>query len=260
MQPSPSNLNLLVGAGVLFVDRFDASNARTGWRHMGNVSQLQLQTTPNIITKRSSMDPAKPIYDQLNKYLDINLKITADEITPENIALHLMGTTAPYTQPATAVTSEAVFPSTVPGSYFFTAKLGPISAVTVTFGSTPGVLGTDYAIVDATAGLIEILAGTTQTGAVTVSYTPTAIVNAGGAIELSSSLAPLITCAFKYVGNPTRGRRRIIEIWKANVTPDGAQDLISDDYASVVLNGAILVDTVNHASSPLFSDLWFPVA
>jgi hypothetical protein len=170
-----------------------------------------------------------------------------------------MGTTAAYTQAGTGVTGEAVFASTVPGSYFFTAKLGPISAVTVHFGASVGVLGTDYIIVDAVAGLIQITATTILTGAVTVDYTPTAIVAGGGAIDLSSSLAPLITCGFKYLGNPTRGRRRVIEIWQASVTPDGTHDLITDDYGSLQINGAILVDSVNHPTSPLFLDRWFPV-
>jgi hypothetical protein len=258
-QPAPSYLNLLVGAGVLFVDRFDTNNNRTGWKHMGNIDQLAIQPTPDIIKKYSSMDPSKPLYDQLNRRLDMALKITASEITPENAALSLMGTTAVYTQPATPVVGEALFATTVPGAYVSTALLGPISAVTVKFGATSGVLGTDYAIIDATAGLIQILPGTILTGAVTINYTPTAIVAAGNAVTLSSSLAPLITCAFKFVGNPTRGRRRIVEIWKASVTPDGAHSLITDDYGNLVINGAVLVDSVNHPTSPLFSDLWFPV-
>ena len=261
LQPSPDYRNLLVGAGVLFTDLLNPTTlARSGWRHMGNIDQLQLQVTPDLIKKYSSMDPSKPLYDQLNRRIDAQLKITAAEITPENAAMHLSGTTAAYTQPATSVTGEAVFASTVPGSYFFTSKLGPHTAVTVHFGASVGVLGTDYVLVDGAAGLYQITLTTILTGAVTIDYTPPAIVANQGAIDLSSSLAPVITCAFKYVGNPTRGRRRIVEIWKAVVTPDGAHDFITDEYGNLVLNAAVLVDSVNHPTSPLFSDRWFPVS
>jgi hypothetical protein len=258
VQPTPSGENLLVGKGQVLFDRFDSNGLRTGFRHLGNVESMEMTTADDKIQKFSSMSAGAPLYKEVNRRRTVTLKLTMDEFDPENVALALMGATSVLVQAATAVVGEAIFPSTVPGSFFKLAKLGPHTAVTITFGATPGVLGVDYRLVDAKAGIYQILLGTAMTGAVTASYTPTAYTGTTGPKVVGGGTAGVIQGALLFIGDPSTGPKTMVEVWRLNISPDSALGLISDDFASLGLTTSVLDDSANHPSNPLYQLTYIP--
>jgi hypothetical protein len=259
-QTAPSSENLLLGKGQVFFDRFDAAGLSTGFKHLGNVETFELNTTDDKVQKFSSMSAGAPLYKEVNRRRAAVLTLTGSEFHPENMALVTMGNLSELVQVATAVTAEPVSPTTVKGAYYMTKKLGPITAVTVTFGATPGVLGVDYAIINANVGLWRVLPGTLLTGAVTIGYTPTAYTSGTGPSMVSGGAAGVIQGAVRFVGDPSTGPDMIVDVWRANVSPNGPVGLIGDDFATLSLTMAILDDSVLNPSFPLYRIIYPPVS
>jgi hypothetical protein len=254
---APTSDNLLLGAGALYIDRKDADGNLTGMLHAGNCETLEITTQDDVIQKFESMTKARALYKQIQRRRTVTLKAVLDEFNAPNLALVLMGDQVQSAaQPATAVVGEAVAAATLPGSYFKTALMGPISAVTVHFGAGAGVLGTDYEITNADVGVIHILPGTILTGAVTVDYTPTAY--ADGLTQIAAGTESLVRAKVTFVGDPSAGPAVMVEIWDVQITPDGALGLISDDFATLGLQMAVQSDVANHPAAPLYQVTYLP--
>lgn len=257
-QTAPSSENLLLGKGQLFFDRYDVNGVSTGFKHMGNIETLEISTSDDKVQKFSSMTAGAPLYKEVNRRRSATLNITGDEFHPENMALITMGEVSTLVQPATAVVAEPVSPTTIKGMYFMTKLLGPISAITVTFGATPGVLGVDYAVLNANIGLLRILPGTALTGAVTIGYTPTAYTSLNGPQVVHGGSAGVIQGALRFIGDPSTGPEMIMDVWRVNISPNGAVGLISDDFATLGLTAAILDDSAVHPAPDNLYRLVYP--
>jgi hypothetical protein len=257
-QAAPSSENLLLGKGQVFFDRFDVNGVSQGLNHLGNVETFELTTADDKVQKFSSMSAGAPLYKEVNRRRTITLKITGDEFHPENMALITMGSQAVLVQAATAVVAEPVWAATKPGKYFSTAKLGPITAVAVKFGAGTGVLGTDYAIINASVGIIRVLPGTVLTGAVTVDYTPTAYTSPTGPAVVSGGVSGVVQGRIYFIGDPSTGPKVTVNVWRVNMSPDGAVGLISDDFAQMSLTAAVLDDSAVHPTSPLYEVVYLP--
>ena len=258
VQPTPSGENLLVGKGQVLFDRFDANGLKTGFRHLGNVSSMELTTADDVIEKFSSMSAGAPLYKRVNRRRNVTLKLTMDEFDPENVALALMGETSVLVQAATAVVAEPIFPSTVKGSFFKLAKLGPYTGVSIKFGVTAGVAGVDYRVVDAKAGVYQILLGTALTGAVTADYTPTAYTSTTGPKVVGGGISGVIEGQLMFIGDPSTGPKTIVDVWRLNISPDSAVGLISDEFAEMGLTAGVLDDSALHPSNPLYQVTYVP--
>ena len=257
-QPTPSSDNLLLGKGQVFFDRFDVNNLPTGLRHLGNVQTFELTTTNSKLQKFSSMSAGAPLYKEVNHNRVVSIKMVADEFAPFNLALALMGDLAALVQAATAVVAESVMAVVLPGGYFKLSKLGPYTAVSVLFNAVAGVLGVDYQVVNAKAGVYQILPGTILTGPVTASYTPTAYTSLNGPQIVGGGTSGVVTGKLVFVGDPMTGPSILLEVWKANIAPDTAIGLISDAYGTLGLAAEVLDDTANHPSHPLFQTTYLP--
>lgn len=250
MTTAADGSKILLGRGKIYFDRL-VSGAATGRRFLGECSQLEI--TPSVEkteiydhTKAAATKLASNVTRQTHK-----IAITMQEYDPENVALALMGTTAAVTQTTGSVTDESLTASVKKGRIYQTANRG-ISAVTVKKApSTSLVLGTDYEIEDATLGLIRILPGSSTLSdgdAVTVSYTKATL----NLTKVSAGSVGQILGALVFVGDPTNGPAYDAEIWRVDLSPSGALALISDEYASMALEGEILNDAANHPSDPLY--------
>lgn len=257
VKATPSSDLLYLGKGLFLFNRFDASNNPTTWRHLGNVDSAELSSNNTKVQKFSAMQASAPLYKEVITKRIATLALKLNEFHPENLALFGQGQVNYLSQVATAVVGEAVAATTVPGSYFTTAKLGPISAVAVKFAATPGVLGTDYEITNAKVGLIHILATTALTGAVTIDYTPTAYATTVVPI-VAGGYSGRIEGALKFVGDPTAGPAQVIDFWHCLVSPDGSLQMIADDFGDLGLSLEVFDDSVNHPSAPIFQSVYLP--
>lgn len=255
---APSSQNLLLGKGQVYFDRKTVLGVTQGLRHLGNVEAMEISTNDDVVEKYSSMVASSPLYQRVNRRRNVTVKLTGNEFHPENLALFTMGTQSTLVQAATAVVGEAVAPTTIPGTYYKTLKLGPITAVVVRFGASTGVLGVDYSIIDANVGIIRILPGTILTGAVVIDYTPTAYVSTSGPQVVSGGAQGAIEGRMMFVGDPAAGPKMLVNVWRASISPDGAIGLIGDDFADLGLTASVLDDTLNHPASPLYEVTYLP--
>lgn len=255
-QQAPSSENLILGKGQFFFDRFDNNGVSTGFRHFGNVETLELTITDDKVQKFSSMSAGAPLYAEVNRRRTTVLSGTGSEFHPENMALAQMGEVSTLVQAATAVVDEPVSPTTIPGMYFMTQKLGPLTAISVKFGATAGVAGVDYSVINANTGLIRILPGTILTGAVTVSYTPTAYTSTNGPKMIAGGVAGTIQGAARFIGDPSHGPVQIVDFWRVNYSPNGALGFISDDFMTFGFQMSVLDDSLAHPSFPLYRTIY----
>lgn len=254
----PSSDNVLLGKGQVLFNRFDDSGLPTVWRHLGDVDQFDLSSSDTKVQKFSGMQASAPLYKEVITRRVVTLTLKGAEFAPDNTALLAQGVVSTLVQAATAIVDEPVADVTVPGSYYVTKLLGPVTAITMNFGATPGVLGTDYEIVDASLALIHILPGTILTGAVTISYTPTAYTGTTGPAVVGGGKSGKIEGAVQFIPDPTSGPAMKVDVWHVQVSPNGALSLIGDDFADLSLTMEVLDDSAVHAASPLYQITYLP--
>jgi hypothetical protein len=90
-----------------------------------------------------------------------------------------------------------------------------------------------------------------------VSYTPTAYTATTGPSVLALGRAPIIKVRLLYIADNLQGPNRLLDIPVASIRPNGAHDLISDDFGNIVLQGSVYEDTVNNPNAPYGTDTWY---
>jgi len=245
---NPSADLLRLGAGQLFFDR-----GFTGaFRHLGNVDTLEPTTTPDIITRRSSMTHTRPIRKRLARQMDVVWRAVGDEWNSDNLALMMMGDVVYATAAATPVAAKILYAdvptgtlgSVLGGKYFYVGDLN-IGTVSMDLGAT-ALDSDDFEVFDAHMGLVRIKeTSTTATNAtddLTVDYTPQAITGLDSPVVRGGN-SPFIEGAMLFIEDNTAGLNHIWRAWNASVAPDGAFGLISDDWATFALNFTLQDDS-----------------
>lgn len=258
-QIAPSSDNLLLGKGELFFAR-KVGGALGGYRHMGNVETFELTTADEVLEKYSSMSAAAALYKRVTRRRDVTLRVTADEFTPENLSLMMMGDVVQGAAvAATPVTAEELTDDALLGGYYKLGGAGPYTGITITAGGSPLVLGTDYTIHNPTAGVIHILPSATNVESgdtITAAYTPTAYPD--GLTHVRGGTSTLVEGAVMFIPDPTTGPKMMVEVWSVSVTPDGAIGLISDEFAQMSMSMAVQEDAIGHPDAPLYRVTYLP--
>jgi hypothetical protein len=166
------------------------------------------------------------------------------ECDATKLAMMFMGTAEDYTQAATPVVDEDLGAVHVGGIYK-TAKLAPASITLETDEGSPVtfVAGTDYQVVDALAGLIEILAlpATVVDGDLMhISYTPAAKTAADNIKTIHGGSATAIEGSLLAIGYPAKGPKHMCQIWRCQISPDGAFPFVSENRAEYNLKIKVL--------------------
>lgn len=257
--PAPSNKNLIIPKGRWLFDRWDSTGAKTGYREMGNVSSAAETTNDDVVEKYESMTKAAGLYDRGLRRRIQTFKLGIDEVHPDNFALIVMGKVITLAQTATAVVAEPLAAATVPGAAYKLSKLGPYTALTINFGASPGVQGTDWQFIgNPKYGVIKILVSTILTGAVTADYTPTAYSGATAPQIVAHGTEGQILGNALFLGDPTKGPETMVELPNVQITPDGDHALIGDDYVTSSLTLTVLDNTALTPSTPYGSSLYLP--
>jgi hypothetical protein len=242
MRHGPSQDNLYVGAGIVMVEPFDANGVGLGLRHLGNVDAFSVTFEVDVLTKYSSMTRVKGLYAEIPRRVRSTFRMQSSEFIDETVRMAFLGTRARLVQAATAVTDEAVTTAITAGEEFIfrTAKLGP-----------------DHGRLDEVQrghrrprhGLRDLErrrrldphqadddegwpgAGELHADGVHVDHGPDG--DLGGHAADRQGANPL------RLGQSAPGPNRMIEVWKTSIRPDGAHDLISDDFGNIVLTGGL---------------------
>ena len=111
--PTPNPQNLYLGAGEVWLDRFDpVTFLPTGaYRHLGDVDSLEINTVVKALEKKSSMDGARATYANVVVSADVDVTLKLAELDPDNFALAMLGENAlgprPWTPRSRRVSSTA---------------------------------------------------------------------------------------------------------------------------------------------------------
>lgn len=249
LAPSPNNL--LLGRGNLYFSRFDTSGNPTGELHLGNCEMFEITPSVEFAEKNSAMDKTAGTYKQVPKHVTYDINIKGDEFSKENMALAFLGDTTAFTQGSGTVTAEVVT-TVVKKGRWFPLKYRNVSSVVVkggVSGTTAMTAGTDYTV-DTVSGRIQVLATGTFADADTmkVDYSYSAITSN----KITAGTSPLIEGFLRYIANNAAGPTHEVQVWRVQLSGDGAIGFITDDFSDFTLKGKVLTDLGNHPSSPYF--------
>ena len=100
----------LFGRGKIYVDEFSSGTIKTGERFLGNCPGFTLTVESETQDHFSSTSGLRTKDDTATISVDFTGEITVDDITAENLALFIGGTSATVTQSATPITDELIGP------------------------------------------------------------------------------------------------------------------------------------------------------
>lgn len=239
---TPDSTNLYLGAGEVWFNRFSSGTTKTQWRHLGNVSRLELTQAVETLEKRSAMSGARGLLKRVVTSTTSELAMTLDEFDSENVALALLGTASAFSQSSGTATDDAITGTVKKGQWLDTGKL----KITVTgvkkAPSTALVLGTDYEV-DSDSGMIRILPGSST-------------VADGDSLLWSGSYAAITSTQVQALANSriegalrfrsasdSVGPRYLVDFHIVSITPDGALALLTTEFGEIPLKGAVQEDT-----------------
>lgn len=225
--------NYTIGRGKLFFDD------GTGQRYIGNTPELNLSSESETLDHFDSDNGIKQKDDTVDLSLTRNGSFITDHISPENLAMFLLGSADVLTTTAATALTQTVA-NVVPGLRY---QLGASAAnpagvrgatnVVVKVGATTMVLDTDYTYDAATGGIVPIEGGAIVEGDdLDITY-DTVI---GSRNRVISSSTTVIEGALLYVSNNPRGEKFDYYWPKVKMRPDGDYNLKSDEWQQIGFN------------------------
>lgn len=255
--------DLLLGAGKVYFDRFDANGAGTGLRYLGDCSQVEITPAEDEVREHySSAQSARPLLKRALSRRKMSFAMNLFEFSKGNIGLVLMGEEAEWTQAATPITGEVLSTAPAKDRHYITAKRA-IGSVTLKRGATTIPVG-EYTIESAESGLIYIkeTAPTFDgaTGSLTIDYTPTAITAGAGRPWIKAGKSSVIEGKLFFLPDPSTGPKMEVTVWKVSISPDGGFNLVSEEFGEYKIKGDVLSDAANHPNEPYYQVIVHPVA
>ena len=233
-----------LGAGDVYIDRFDSSDQPTGFRMIGNATVFQITEAADIKERKSlGRDTYGQTLDTVSIKQPAKINITVNELAMENLALALMGDVAALSQTSGSV--DAGTPEDVVAEMDKWVELdyAAVSAVVVKDDEDTRtyVEDTDYEV-NARLGMIQALSGGDIADGETlhVSYSYGAITG-----ELvSGGTKTQIKCKIKLDGiNFTDNKNVVLDVKEAVIKPSSAVDFLSEDFTEVVFEGSLNTPT-----------------
>lgn len=213
----------------------------TPFRELGNCSALSMGVEQETKKLRDFRTAGGGTYAQVDRITGVTLSVTAHDLSPENIALALYGTTDAVAGGAVADEPHATFK----GGYIVPES--PIDLdVAVTLKDSTGVTtytaGTDYVLqygaifIPATSTIPD--AADADTPNVKLSYTN----KAGDLVQALTASAEELELVFLGLNEAASGKEVRVDMFRAQFGATQALPLIGDDFASLELSGAVLPD------------------
>jgi len=256
----------MIGAGILEINKKDpATGLFTGFRDMGNATVVSPTNADERFKKKESRTRYRSVVANILLNRETNIDVDLDEWSATALTLFTQGTRSAQTaQAGTPVTGEVLTTAAVLGSTYLTAKVGPISAVTVTNAYGPVTLdeGVDYVITDPNVGAIRILdtaPNVAEGDELEIDYTPTAYASGAG-VEIAIGTESIVEGAARFIGDPPNGPRLLWDWPLLEIAPRGALPLITTANENTPIPLTILVksDIANHPTYPIGRILQLP--
>jgi hypothetical protein len=229
-----------IGCGTVYFNRV-VSGVAQGWTELGNTSKFEL-TPSNEIKERSSKQCST--YGQTLDSVSINgstgISFMLDDMD-DNLDIALLGLTTSTSVVAGTVTAEVA--TATLGAAIQTAQRN-ISSVVVKDqpGTTTYVLGTDYSILNAAAGLVTIITGGSigAGDSIQLDYSYAASTSQLTTGSTESSVKGAIMLIGDNLAKPGEGV--IVNVWDATIAPATGVDFLSDEFVEIEMAGILVTD------------------
>jgi hypothetical protein len=241
--------NLKLGRGSLLFAPHDGTDSEDGYIFVGNVPSLELSWEIETREKYSATQASSPLLAQATIRQDLSLVAQCDEHTKENLRRFFFATEGTADQALSTTGSKVITDVVVGRVYDLGAR--QVTNVVGTKGSTALVSGTDYTL-DATPGTVIFLdsANVSDGDDINVAFDqPLVTIDRLALGRVSEQLAKVMYIADDSNTSGVASGDRFV-FWKTQVVPDGAYQLISDDYTSFNLRFRVLNDPA-HPTNPL---------
>jgi hypothetical protein len=248
---TPSSDNLYLGSGEIWFNRFDATGAKTQWRHLGDVSKFEV--TPNVTTaeKYGSMNGARGLMAQAITQTGAEGSMTLSEFDADNLALGFLGATTVSGLQTAGTATDTAITGTVKKGYALDTGKKKIVVTAVKKGASTLVLGTDYSV-DSDSGLITALAGgVTLSDGDTITWTGTYPNITTPLVKALSNAIIKGQLRFRSASDAT-GPRMVVDIWKASIQPDGALGFLGTEFGEIGLKFSCLQDTTQASDNQFY--------
>lgn len=243
--------NYTLGKGRVRFSRFLTGTYNPeGFRYLGNTPELSLSIEGDELKHYSSEGGIREQDDSVMLEVNRTASLITDNISPENVALFLLGSSEALTQAVVAAATETLTSIKAGMSYFLGASdTNPAGysgidaagfAVATNVGATPLVENTDY-VVDLDTGLISFLADSTiavDGTDIDVTYavagsTRTRVISGGASVE----------GAMTFITDNPKGTNHKFYMPRVKLSPAGDYALKGEEWQQVPLTVEILKRT-----------------
>lgn len=237
-----------LGKGSLLLDQLTTAGVSQGFDFAGNCSAISLSADQTTAELYSSTQQSAPLIARAVTQISYTLTATMNEYNFAMLKKFLLA--EENTKAQSAASKQAFFNQVRLGAYY---QIGDrqVTNVAVSVGSVVMTAGTDYLLYDE-FGLIKILAGGAimANDNVVVDYDAPAL--SISQLRIAKIASPIVHVLYladdaNQDGDAAKDR---LEIWRANIAPEGELALISDEYGSYQLSAAVLSDAENHPNDP----------
>lgn len=225
-----------IGSGRILARR---RGSAAPFRELGNCSALTLGVEQETKRLRDFRSPGGGTYNQVDRITGVTLAVTAHDLSPENLALALYGTTEAV---AAGTNSDEPAVAYAGGYVILVDQAASITEVTNVAGTTTYAEGTDYVFQH---GGLFIPVGSTiaaPTNATTPNIHVTYAVQKGDLIQALTAAAAELELVFLGLNEADSGSAVTVKVWRGKFGPTQGLPLIGDDYAALEMNGAVLAD------------------
>lgn len=210
-------------------------------RAIGSVSVCQL--TPTVDHKeQKNYGRDGGLLSTRDRLIGVAVKLTLESLSVANLALALRGTSTDVASGQVATGSEETHTAYL-GGLIRLAFINPTSVVVTDSVPTTYVEGTDYIVTG--AGIIPLASGTITDGSeIKVSYS----YSAQKVIEALTEGVTDYTLNFDGINDADNNSPVVVDLWRLRPAIVKTIDLIGDNYATLEVDGQLLLDPTQTAT------------
>lgn len=235
--PNPDNITL--HGGELFFQKIGGIRPHS----LGYVDVFTREAEVETLEIPAQTKGVRSIVKTITKQTKVTFSLTLKELRSDNLALAVLGDEVPLIQ--SAATSAAIALSDVSAGEIHIVGHLNLSALTLTDGTDPLVLGTDYTV-DMQAGVITFQRAIDE---VEGTFSAPAILESAGKMAINILTRPGgLEGLFTVVGYVSgTGNRYMYRDMRGIVRPSGANSIISDgeDATVIELTGEGVLNPAN---------------
>lgn len=219
--------------GPIYIAEYNTLGKNLGFRNVGNCEGFELKFASNRITDTESQTGLRSIVADLLTSNEMEVSLNLKEIQKENLALAFAGQTASIT--GASATDEIAHASGLIAGDIMKTNFDDVSSVVVKDSAGSPVtltLGTHYNILDAEAGLIELInvGGFTQPFKISYTYSSQSRVTALSATDKFYSI-------FMKGINTVNNDDMTARLFKIRFSPAETIALLNNEFGRQQLNG-----------------------